>query len=182
MSVKKFGRKWISRPDGYSVAFNKCSLKKAMKYVLGIYFFNFVSTLLQGNCLPLELYQAPFIANIFYFYYENKWKQKTKRRNLIQSRKCSNMFQFIDNLPAINDSGEFENVYHEIYPTELQLKRENCSNKETSFLDHDIAIANKKFPLSLYDKRDSFLFSIIRMSYLSINKYALKEILCFTWD
>lgn len=101
-----------------------------MKYVLGIYFLNFVSTLLQGNCLPLELYQAPFIANIFHFYYENKWKQNTKRRKLIQSRKFGNMFQFIDKLPAINDSGEFENVYHEIYATELQLKRENCSNKE----------------------------------------------------
>ena len=48
------------------------------------------------------------------------------------------MFRFIDDLAAIDNRGEFEKVYRETYPLELELKRENISKNEAYFLDLDI--------------------------------------------
>ena len=112
---------------------------------------------------------APFMANLFLFYFEDKWIRKTKRKDLILARKFGNVFRFIDDLAAINDSGEFEKVIQEIYPPELELKKENVNNTEASFLDLDIKIRNNKFVLGLYDKREHFPFSIVRMPYITSN-------------
>ena len=79
------------------------------------------------------------------------------------------MFRFIDDLAAINDGGEFENSFHEIYPPELELKKENIGNTEGSFLDLFLEIEDNKFSMNLYDKRDDFPFSIVRMPYLNSN-------------
>ena len=79
------------------------------------------------------------------------------------------MFRYIDDLTVIDDDGEFEKVYHEIYPPELELKRANSSDKEASFSDLDIKIYYKRFSVSFYDKRDYFSCSIVRMTYLSSN-------------
>ena len=79
------------------------------------------------------------------------------------------MFRFIDDLSAVNDSNEFELHHNEIYPEELQLNRENKDSKQASFLDIDITIKDKKFVTSLYDKRDDFPFSIVRMPYKCSN-------------
>ena len=82
-----------------------------------------------------------------------KWIQKAKQKNLIQARKFSNMFRFIDDLIVINDGSEFEKVYHKVFPSKLELKRQNSSEKQASVLDLDIV--NKNFSLSFYDKRES---------------------------
>ena len=50
------------------------------------------------------------------------------------ARKFGNVFRFIDDLIAINDGNEFENHYNEIYPSELILKKENTSHRETTSL------------------------------------------------
>ena len=44
----------------------------------------------------------------------------------------------------------------EIYLSKLELKTENKNNMETTFVDLDMKIINKKFQISFYDKRDSF--------------------------
>ena len=81
----------------------------------------------------------------------------------------ANTFCFIDDLLAINDGGEFSRSYHEIYPPELELGRENDNISSASFLDLDIRIRQGKFSTSLFDKTDSFPFSIVRMPYASSN-------------
>ena len=43
------------------------------------------------------------------------------------------------------------------------------NNTEVSFLDLDIKIRNNKFVLGLYDKREHFPFSIVRMPYITSN-------------
>ena len=53
------------------------------------------------------------------------------------------MFRFIDELATINDGGEFEKVYQKLYPTEIELKRENRSDIKAFPLDLDINIENK---------------------------------------
>ena len=70
-------------------------------------------------------------------------------------------FPFIYNLTAINDGGELDEVLHETYLSEPELKKENASTFETFFKIWISKYSNKKFMLSIYDKHDSFPCSII---------------------
>ena len=47
---------------------------------------------------------------------------KIKTNDLIKARTFCNIFRFIDDLNSINDDGEFESNYSNIYPKELQLQ------------------------------------------------------------
>ena len=49
------------------------------------------------------------------------------------------------------------------------LVEKNTDKHEVSFLDLNIKIKNGKFHFGLFDKRDSFLFSIVRMPDKSSN-------------
>ena len=62
-----------------------------------------------------------------------------------------------------------KNNYSNIYPEELQLGKENTDKHEASFLDLNIKIKDGKFHFGLFDKRDSFPFSIVRMPDKSSN-------------
>ena len=86
-----------------------------------------------------------------------------KKSDLIKARKLCNIFRFIDDLNSINDGGEFESNYSNIYPEELQLGKESTDKHEASFLDLNIKIKDGEFHFRLYDKRDSFPFSIVKM-------------------
>ena len=76
------------------------------------------------------------------------------------------MLRFMDDITAINDSGGFRKANHEIYLSYVELKYENSSDNEASFLDADIKIVYKVF-FDLCDK--SFSFSIVRTPYLCSN-------------
>ena len=49
------------------------------------------------------------------------------------------------------------------------MKKENNDSKQASFLDLNIKINHNKFITSLYDKRDAFPFSIVRMPFKDSN-------------
>ena len=91
-----------------------------------------------------------------------------KKKDLHSARKFGNTFRFIDDLCAINDDGLFERHHHEIYPPELELKKEH-GGERVSFLDLEIKKNNKKFEMCLYDKRDAFPFTIVRMPFRRSN-------------
>lgn len=57
--------------------------------------------------------------------------------------------RFIDDLTTLNDSGEFERSFKEIYPPELVLNKENLSNNERSFLDLLVKVENNQFSMQL---------------------------------
>ena len=118
--------------------------------------------------IPMGSDPAPFMANLFLYYYENRWLKNLKKKDLISARKFSNTFRFIDDLCAINDGGLFEKHHHEIYPPELELKKEH-GGERVSFLDLEIKIEQRQFVTCLYDKRDAFPFSIVRMPYQKSN-------------
>ena len=84
-----------------------------------------------------------------------------KKNDLIKARKLCNIFRFLNVFNSINDGGEFESSYSNIYNKELQLGKENTDKHEASFLDLDIKIKDGKFHCGLFDKRDSFPFSIV---------------------
>ena len=92
-----------------------------------------------------------------------------KKNDLIKARKLCNIFRFIDDLNSINDGGEFESNYSNIYPEELQLGEGNTDKHEASFLDLNIKIKDGKFHFGFFGKTDLFHFSNIRMPDKSSN-------------
>ena len=56
-----------------------------------------------------------------------------KKKDLIRARKLCNIFRFIDDLNTINDAGELEKHFQDIYPEELELGKENSCNLEAYF-------------------------------------------------
>ena len=79
---------------------------------------------------------------------------KLKKNDLIKARKVCNIFTFINDLKSINDSGEYESSYSNIYPEELQLGKENTDQHEASFLYLNIKIKDGKFHFGRFDKRN----------------------------
>ena len=79
------------------------------------------------------------------------------------------VFRFIDDLLTLNADCDFARSFQEIYPPELELNKENEGTAKASFLDLDNEIVNRKISTSLFDKRDSFPFSIVRMPFLCSN-------------
>ena len=70
---------------------------------------------------------------------------------------------------SLNDGNTFEKYYKDIYPTELELKKENNSNYCASFLDLYIYIENGEFHTRLFEKRDNFGLDIVRMPFYCSN-------------
>ena len=68
---------------------------------------------------------ASFFANLFLYFYESRWLKSIKDTNYGVKRTFGNIFRFTDDLIAMNDGNEFENHYNEIYPSKLNLKKEN---------------------------------------------------------
>ena len=86
-----------------------------------------------------------------------------KNTNYGVARTFGNIFRFIDDLIKINDGSKFENHYHEIYPTEVILKKENTSHT----LDLHLCINEGQIQTSLYDKKNFYDFNVMRIPYKS---------------
>ena len=77
-------------------------------------------------------------------------------------------FRFIDDLLTINDDHLFGECFRDIYPEELQLNLEGSGDR-LSYLDLDLQKANGSLDVKLFDKRDAFPFSIVRLPFASSN-------------
>ena len=121
--------------------------------------------MIQVIGIPMGSDPAPFFANLFLAHKEADWVKAQRKLGTINVRKINNSFQFIDDLLSLNDSSTFEKYYKDIYPTELELKKENNSNSCASFLDIYIYIENGEFHTKLFDKRDNFGFDIVTISF-----------------
>ena len=169
VAVTKFGAKWVSSNSKCELTFDKDQVKDAIKYLMENCHFTLGEKLFQQIIgIPMGSDPAPFMANLFLYYYESRWIKRLKKENLSDARKFGHTYRFIDDLIAINDGGMFENNIHEIYPPELELKKEHGGD-QVSFLDLDISLIDKGFSIKLFDKRDAFPFSIVRMPYCSSN-------------
>ena len=115
---------------------------------------------------------APFSANPFFFFYESRCLKSIIITNYGVVRKFGNIFRLIDNLIAINDGNEFENCYNQIYLPEVILKKENTPHTETTFLDLHLYISEVQIQASLYDKRNSYNFNIVRFPYKNSTIYS----------
>lgn len=100
---------------------------------------------------------APFIVNLFHYYYENKWACKFKKVCLNRARQLANIFRLIDDLRAMNDGGECERTYKEMCPPELEIKKQNSGNTEGSFWTFlSTQKAASSLAMDLFDKKRCF--------------------------
>ena len=51
-----------------------------------------------------------------------------RKNDLLKARKLCNTSRFIDGFNFINDGGEFESSYCNIYPEELELEKKMLTN------------------------------------------------------
>jgi len=151
-------------------SYSQNSVKLAISYLVDNSFFKVGKDVFQQVIgIPMGTDPAPFMANLFLYYYERNYINELKKTNVDDARLFCNVFRFIDDLCAINDGGLFDKHHKSIYPPEMELKKENVAFNEASFLDLDISIQDKQFSSKLFDKRDAFPFAIVRMPYLSSN-------------
>ena len=153
-----------------NMCFTKQKVKNAVKYLLNHCFFKVGNNLFQQIIgIPMGSDPAPFFATLFLYHYERKWLLELKKKDLVSARKFGNTFRFIDDLNVVNDGGYFSEHFHEIYPKEMELSKENNGSVTASFLDLDIEIRDDKFHYGLYDKRNAFNFEIVRMPFKCSN-------------
>ena len=122
----------------------------------------------QAVGIPMGIDPAPFWANIFLYQFEQRYMSDLISEDKVKARHFHSTKRFIDDLCAINDGNLFGKIYSDIYPEELELKLEH-SGKHASFLNLDIEIIDDIFVYKLFDKRDAFPFSIVRMPHIDSN-------------
>ena len=170
ISIDRHGIARWSKHVNSSSNYNLDKILKGLKYLLDNCYFKLGNTLFrQVIGIPMGSDPAPYFANLFLYRYESRWLTRMKKENYVLARKFGNVFRYIDDLIAINDSNEFEKYFSEIYPDELELKKENAINTDTNFLELNISISNSTFQTKLYDKRDAFGFHICRLPFKGSN-------------
>ena len=133
-----------SKKRGHHFVFTKSLLKEAIKFLLHNCFFSIGNiTMIQVTGIPMGSDPAPFFANLFLAHKEADWVKSQRKLGTINVRKINNSFRFIDDLLSLNDGSTFEKHYKDIYPTELELKKENNNNSCASFLELYIYIEMK---------------------------------------
>lgn len=112
---------------------------------------------------------APFLANLFLFYYEQKYIRNNVKNKYGECLKLNKVFRYIDDLTCINTDGVFEKARKEIYPECMVLNKENAGDRYANVLDINITINEGRLVKSLYDKRDAFNFDIVNFPDLNGN-------------
>ena len=167
--ISKLGHAYWGNKTTKYTCFSKSSLKRAVRHLIENCHFT-VGNLVMRQCIgiPMGIDPAPFWANLYLYYYEEKYISGLIGSDKIKARKFHAVKRFIDDLLALNDGGEFGRNHNNIYPVELELKLEH-SGREATFLNLHIRIEDGKFVYSLYDKRDDFPFAIVRMPHRDSN-------------
>ena len=166
--VNEFGAYW--RNSKSTRAFNKVSIKRALKFAIENAYFQVGDMVFRQKIgIPMGSDPAPFFANLFLYVHESKFVKNLLKTDPVRARKFRHMFRFIDDLIAMNDCGEFLRSFHEIYPQEMVLKRENTNDTEANYLEMGLQVVSNIFESKLYDKRNAFKFSVVRLPYKCSN-------------
>ena len=146
------------------------TIKSLLEYVIDNAFFQVGNKVFRQIIgIPMGSDPAPFIANLFLYTYENRFMFNLKKDDMSRAKNLRHVFRFIDDLIALNDNDEFMRSHKDIYPPEMELKVENEDNLSASFLDLALAIQEGIINTKLFDKRDAFNFSVVRMPFKCSN-------------
>ena len=119
--------------------------------------------------IPIGSDPAPFFANLFLYVYESKFISYLLKTDPARAQKFRHVFRFIDDLLSFNDDGEFARSFNEIYPVEMEIKKENELDTAASYLELGLSVNDGVVTSKLYDKRDAFNFSVVRLPYKCSN-------------
>ena len=154
------------KPSGDFRFYSKDDINEVLVFIIKNAYFQVGDKIFRQMIgIPMGSDPAPFIANLFLYFYEDNFLSKLKKDDIARARKFRHIFRFIDDLISLNDDDEFLRSYLQIYPSEMKLKLENQSTQSASFYDLDLEINDKMFESKLYDKREAFQFSVVRMPY-----------------
>ena len=121
IAVRKFGATWADNKNKFMITFDKTSLKLAISFFLDNHFFSFSKfSFWQIIGIPKCSDPAPFIANLFLYYYERKWLLDTKIKDLHIVHIFSNTFRFVEDLSSTNNHLEFDRNFKSMYTFQLQ--------------------------------------------------------------
>ena len=122
-------------------------------------------TIKQAMSIPTGIDPAPFWAYFFLYSSEETYMSSLISFDKIQARHFHSTKRFIDDFCVINDVGKFERCIFNTYHKELEIKVEHQGDHVT-FLNFDITIKEGTLIYKLFDKRDSFYFSLVRMPHI----------------
>ena len=72
--------------------------------------------------------------------------------------------RYLDDILNINNV-YFDNMFGQIYPSELKLNKTNTSDTKATFFDLHLSISNNIVSTKIYDKRDDFDFEIVNFPF-----------------
>ena len=108
---------------------------------------------------------APLVADLFLFCYERDFMMALSDDNqadIIDSFNTTSRY-LDDNLNI--DNVYFDNMVSQIYPSELQLNKDNTSDTEAAFLDLHLSISYDIVSTKIYYKQDDFDFQIVNFPF-----------------
>ena len=105
---------------------------------------------------------APQMANGTLHKEEFTFQEQMTKTNYQVAKSLNHTFRYIDDITPLNDRGNFEKYFSQIYPPELELNRENVGFKSATVLELDVNVVDNRFLVGVYDKRDSFNFEVFR--------------------
>ena len=153
----------------YKTSIREDSLLEMIEYLIDNIYIKVGSKVFRQQVgIPMGTDCAPLLANLFLFYYEYKYMQNLIKDNLQVAMKFNGTMRYIDDLLTLNNSS-FASKIPDIYPPGLDLKKTTKSPTTVSYLHILITIDKGKYVTAVYDKRDSFNFSIVNFPYLSSN-------------
>ena len=120
--------------------------------------------------IPMGTNCAPYLANIFLHMYEVDFIEKLNSEGKHKvSSLLNNIFRYQDDCLVLNDCKQFSKYFKSIYPEEMVLENTNVSSVESNYLDLRISLNNGNFLYKSYDKREDYMFEVIRYPNLSGN-------------
>ena len=170
--MDKYGNAcWSDTPStaSYKTSIREDSLIDVMEYLIDNIYIQVANKVFRQQVgIPKDTNCAPLLANLFLFYYEYEYMKNLVKDNLEAAMKFNGTMRYIEVLLTLNNSC-FASKIPDIYPPELDLKKTTESPSTVSYLDILITINNGKYVTAVYDKRDSFNFSIVNFPSLSSN-------------
>ena len=91
---------------------NKDKIKQLFNYMIDNCYIVFKGKVYRQNIgVPMGIDPAPFIANLFLHFYENRYVYSLiNSGNLYNAKKLANNFRYLDDLLGLNDKGFFSQV------------------------------------------------------------------------
>ena len=117
---------WSNKPRTGTFKFDAESFKNSLKLILDHSYFS-VDCVGFQQCIGIHIGVdcAPPIANLTLFRYEYEYMAKLLKSNYRRALKFKGTFSKMDDISSINGDGVFEEGISKIYPSSLELTKEN---------------------------------------------------------